>query len=324
MYRPIPPPAQPAVPISHPELTETQEKMQQEVQKHFEDPAYKPAGSEKALMDVEKMWLSYECILRYLRASKWKVDTAIHRLEETLKWRREYGIYDTVTADHVEPEAVTGKQILLGFDVNGRPGLYLLPSRQNTTESTRQVQFTVWMLERCIDLMPPGVESLDLLINYADKAKNPSFGTARAVLSILQDHYPERLGLALILNVPFLLNAFFKLITPFVDPVTRNKMKFNPQVIQDGIFSPEMVMSEWWGGGCNFEYEHGKYWPALVSLCEERTKLWTATWYKMGGTVGLKESDYKTGKPDGGEVAQADVVPATAPHSEPAPEPLDP
>jgi hypothetical protein len=72
------------------------------------------------------------------------------------------------------------------------------------------------------------------------------------------------LGLALILNVPFLLNAFFKLITPFVDPVTRNKMKFNPQIIQDGIFSPDMVMTRWWGGDCSFEYDHDKYFPALV------------------------------------------------------------
>ncbi|KAJ6576581.1 CRAL-TRIO domain-containing protein [Mycena vulgaris] len=282
VYLPIPPPAQPTVPLLHPELTEDQVKMQQEVQQHFENPSYMPSGSEKALMDVEKMWLSYECILRYLRASKWKVETAINRLEETLKWRREYRIYDVVTAEHVEPEAVTGKQILLGFDVNGRPGLYLLPSRQNTTESTRQVQYTVWMLERCIDMMPPGVESLDLLINYADKAKNPSFSTSRAVLSILQEHYPERLGLALILNVPFLLNAFFKLITPFIDPVTRSKMKFNPQVIQDGIFSPEMVMSQWWGGGYNFEYEHDKYWPALIALCTERTERWTCDMAQNG------------------------------------------
>ncbi|KAJ7274324.1 CRAL/TRIO domain-containing protein [Mycena haematopus] len=293
VYLPIDPPAQPAVPLPHPELTDAEKKMQQEVQRHFEDPAYTLA--EKPLMDVEKMWLSYECILRYLRATKYKrVEDAIQRVEATLKWRREYGMYET-TAEQVEPEAVTGKEILLGFDVNGRPALYLIPSRQNTTESTQQIQFNVWMLERCIDLMPPGVESLDLLINYADKAKNPSFSTARAVLSILQDHYPERLGLALILNVPWLLNAFFKFITPFIDPVTRNKMKFNPQVIQDGIFSPDMVMAEWWGGSCNFEYDHDKYWPALMSLCNERTKKWRATWEKLGGTVGLKESDYKAG-----------------------------
>jgi hypothetical protein len=43
---------------------------------------------------------------RYLRASKWKVDATILRLEATLKWRREYGVDTIVTAEHVEPEVV--------------------------------------------------------------------------------------------------------------------------------------------------------------------------------------------------------------------------
>lgn len=49
------------------------------------------------------------------------------------------------------------------------------------------------------------------------------------MLNILQNHYPERLGLALILNVPWLVDMFFKLIKPFIDPVTRDKMWFNPK-----------------------------------------------------------------------------------------------
>jgi hypothetical protein len=113
----------------------------------------------------------------------------------------------------------------------------------------------------------------------------------------LQEHYPERLGLSLILNVPFLLNAFYKLITPLIDPITRAKMKFNPHVVADGIFASDMAMSEW-GGNCRFVYEHEKYWPALVEMCEERKKGWMETWKSLGGTVGLKEWDYKGGVTD--------------------------
>lgn len=34
----------------------------------------------------------------------------------------------------------------------------MIPSRQNTQEGPRQIHYCVWLLERCIDLMPPGVE----------------------------------------------------------------------------------------------------------------------------------------------------------------------
>lgn len=34
----------------------------------------------------------------------------------------------------------------------------MIPSRQNTDDATRQIQFAFWMAERCVDLMGPGVE----------------------------------------------------------------------------------------------------------------------------------------------------------------------
>ena len=34
----------------------------------------------------------------------------------------------------------------------------MIPSRQNTEESPRQIKFAFWMLERTIDLTGPGIE----------------------------------------------------------------------------------------------------------------------------------------------------------------------
>ncbi|RDB26323.1 CRAL-TRIO domain-containing protein C23B6.04c [Hypsizygus marmoreus] len=298
VHEPIHPPRGPCETDPRANLTDVQRVVYNQVLEHFSEPAYTIPGLDKGqLTEDEQFWLSSECLLRYLRASKWKTPAAaIHRLEATLKWRREFGLYDLVTASHVEPEAVTGKEILFGYDVRGRPAFYMFPSRQNTNEATRQIQFAVWMLERSIDLMAPGVETVDLLINYGDKSKSgPSFSVARTVLSILQEHYPERLGAALILNVPFLLNAFYKLINPFIDPVSREKMKFNPEVVEDGIFTGDMVMAEWWGGARDFEYVHEKYWPTLVGMCEVRRQAWMEQWRALGGKVGVKEWEYKNG-----------------------------
>jgi CRAL/TRIO domain len=92
--------------------------------------------------------------------------------------------------------------MVLGFDNWSRPCLYLIPSRQNTNYPPRQIQQMVFSLERCIDMMPQGVETLALLVDFknSSNSKNPSAGTGRQVLHILQTHYPERLGKALVIN----------------------------------------------------------------------------------------------------------------------------
>lgn len=150
--------------------------------------------------DAERMWLTEECLLRYLRATKWIVAQAVSRLQSTLVWRREYGL--PFTPEHISPEQETGKQLIIGFDNNARPCHYLRPSKQNTKTSERQVQHLVFMLERVIQLMGPGQEALALVITYKESGPGggPSFATGKKVLNILQNHYPERLGKALILD----------------------------------------------------------------------------------------------------------------------------
>ena len=145
------------------------------------------------------MWLTRECLLRYLRASKWSSTNAPKRLKDTLVWRREYGVKD-ITADMVSVEGETGKQLILGFDIHGRPCLYQTPGRQNTEKSERQIQHMVFMLERMVDMMPPGQDTMALLISFrgASSGGSPSVSQGRQVLGILQGHYPERLGRACI------------------------------------------------------------------------------------------------------------------------------
>ncbi|KAG9000428.1 hypothetical protein FRB94_005441 [Tulasnella sp. JGI-2019a] len=110
----------------------------------------------------------------------------------------------------------------------------------------------------------------------------------RYMLSYLQNHYPERLGRALILNVPYLVSLFFKAILPFVDPVTREKIKFNPEVVKDGLFDADQVTTQW-GGEAEIPYEHEVYWPAIIKMCGDRHQKQLEKWRALGGTVGLSE-----------------------------------
>ena len=202
---PIPSPSPESRPQEPEALTEDHQNkydwLLEQVKAITEVPSDK--GKAGPLTDDEKQWLTKECLLRYLRATKWHEKEAEKRILKTLAWRREYGVAE-LTPDHVSPENETGKQVILGYDKEGRVCHYLNPGRQNTQSSPRQVQHLVFMLERVIELMPAQVETLSLMIDFKPSKTrsntNPGIGQAREVLDILQNHYPERLGKALIIN----------------------------------------------------------------------------------------------------------------------------
>lgn len=245
------------------------------------------------VQDHERMWLTRDCILRYLRATKWNTANAIKRLQSTLSWRREYGA-DTFTADYISPENESGKQVIQGYDNQARPCLYLSPGKQNTKMSDRQIHHLCYMLDRIVDMMPPGQESACLLIDFKGAASGtvPSVGQARAVLTILQTHSPERLGKAIISETPWYVNTFFKLISAFIDPVTKEKMKFNEDLRQ---YVPKEQLWKAYNGELNFEYDHSAYWPALAGETEKRRAAYRGRWEKAGKRVGEYEEYLRGG-----------------------------
>jgi len=114
--------------------------------------------------------------------------------------------------------------------------------------------------------MPPGQESVVILIDYKTTTlrTNPSVSTARKVLTILQHHYVETLGRGLVVNLPFLLNFFYKGISPFLDPVTRDKIRFNPDL--DELIPKEQLEADL-GGDYDYEFDHESYWQQILSAC---------------------------------------------------------
>lgn len=59
-----------------------------------------------------------------------------------------------------------------------------------------------------------------------NRKNQPPWKVSMQTLHIVQNHYPERLGRAVNFQPPFLFELFYKAISPFVDPVTRDKLVF--------------------------------------------------------------------------------------------------
>ncbi|ODN87718.1 pleiotropic drug resistance protein [Cryptococcus wingfieldii CBS 7118] len=202
---------------------------------------------------------------RYMRAAKWKLSDAKTRIKGTLEWRREFKP-ELIGPEDVGIEAESGKIIITGFDNDARPIIYMRPGRENTETSPRQIRHLIYNLERALDLMPPGQEQVAIIVDYksATSQSNPSIGTARKVLNILQNHYVERLGRGLVVNMPWWINAFFSGISPFMDPITRDKIRFNPKLTE--LVPPAQLDAEF-GGDYKFEYDFKHYWKTLTEFC---------------------------------------------------------
>lgn len=305
----------PFFPIKEPEfnLTEEEEAKYQDVLNYFlnyikeEIPVNDSQNAATLpITDDEKAWLTKECFLRYLRASKWKTDVAIKRIKDTLIWRRTFGVVEIpghtdpakkITAELVELENTTGKNLIVGYDNDNRPCLYLRNGYQNTSASIRQVQHLVFMLERVIQFMPPGQDTLALLIDFKAapeemnlSSKFPSLSISKQVLHILQNHYPERLGRGLFTNIPWIGYTFFKVVGPFIDPYTRLKTIYDKPFEN---FVPKEQLDKEFNGMLDFEYIHDTYWKAMNDMAEEKLAVYQENFERLDKQIGLSEYDLK-------------------------------
>jgi len=250
-----------------------------------------PPSSNK-LTQAEKCFCSREAILRVCRATKWDRIRALKRLIDTLVWRREFKV-DEINSQELSHEAETGKQFTLGYDNHQRPILYMFPYRQNTQPSINQIKLLVWYLERTIDLMPPGVETLTLIIDFGDSSKTRNgqmtpISIAKEVLKILQTYYCERLAQAICINVPWVFWGFLKLLKPFLDPKTAEKVLFDP-VVTDHV-PAEQLIKESFNGTLDFQYDHEVYYKLFAELTASRKKKMLARYDRYGGgRIGMSE-----------------------------------
>ena len=84
-----------------------------------------------------------------------------------------------------------------------------------------------------------------------------------------------------------------KLVTPFIDPATRGKIVYNEDMRRH---VPPAQLRKSHGGDLAFEYDHAKYWPAVVALAEQRRRERHERWVRGGKRVGEFEAYLRGGQ----------------------------
>ncbi|MQM01982.1 hypothetical protein Taro_034742 [Colocasia esculenta] len=204
-------------------------------------------------------------ITRYLKARNWNTKKASKMLKDTLEWRLEYKP-EAIRWEEISHEAKTGKIYRADYlDKFGRPVLVMRPGFQNTNSAKGQIKYLVYCLENAVFNLAEGQEQMVWLIDFQGwSMASVSVKVTRETAHVLQDHYPERLGLGIFYNPPMLFESFWKIVKPFLDPKTYKKVKFvysdkpDSQKIMEELFDMDKLESAF-GGRNPIEFDYKKF-----------------------------------------------------------------
>ncbi|KAJ3199803.1 hypothetical protein HDU82_000132 [Entophlyctis luteolus] len=221
-------------------------------------PAQHPQHLTGAAVPGEREWADAECVVRYMRASKFDEAKCVEMLTRTLQWRRDYRP-DLITAEEVEAESINGKAYWQGFDRHGRPIFVLNERKTKSDDPDRFVRFIIFNLENGPKLCPRGVPHISAIadvegvsmfhsnpvsvtIKLADilQLSSPLMIPNRARFFNTSAHFIGISGKGMRVSVAhafvdlravhrhrFYSRVFAKIVLPFVDPVTKAKIHFS-------------------------------------------------------------------------------------------------
>lgn len=154
--------------------------------------------------------------VRFLRARNGNVSQACKMLVAHLRWRASFKPWK-ITAAEVELQARTGKVRSSGRDRHGRPVLVFDNTRENSTDLDMQLRHLVHHVQRVERKLRHGSEaaaalhpSKFILFVHLDNFSLRNMPARRQTLNTLalfQDHYPERLGRAILYRPPAIFAA---------------------------------------------------------------------------------------------------------------------
>ncbi|XP_028757735.1 phosphatidylinositol transfer protein 3 [Neltuma alba] len=208
------------------------------------------------------------CLRGYLEVNNWNVKKAKKMLEHTLEWRSAYKP-EEIRWHEVAKEGERGIMYRASFhDRQGRTVLVMRAGTaiQKISSVENMIRFNVYLLENAVLNFQQGQDQMAWLIDFTgwSLTKSMPIRLSREFISILQNHYPDRLAIAFLYNPPRAFEAFLKIIKYFLDNKTIEKAKFVYPKEKESVdlmksyFDEENLPIEF-GGKASMKYDHEEY-----------------------------------------------------------------
>jgi len=184
---------------------------------------------------------------RFLKARKGNAEAARRAIDKYVSWRRKCRPGE-MTVDQVKCEMAKRKGYQHGTDREGRPIIWAFAARHDKWDRDLEElsRMAVFVMESSLRTAEQnGLQHVCVVFNLAGfNFKCMDYEFVKRLIFILGSYYPERLGQVLMWNAPAVFNIFWKIIRPWIDPVTVKKIQFVEADSLEGYISPDMLPRE--------------------------------------------------------------------------------
>ena len=173
--------------------------------------------------------LMNECfILRFCKARAFDATKTLKMVEAHVEWRKGRD-WDAVRCEVCVVDPNQHISEFVGWDLLNRPVIFhsmkLSPSRTDPEQATVH---EVEIMNHVSKLMPEGVTQWVSITDFLTFSylRDTSPKMSSAVVKTMMDHFPERLGLQILVDPPAAFWVFWKLLSPMIDERTKSKVRF--------------------------------------------------------------------------------------------------
>jgi len=165
-------------------------------------------------------------LCRFLRARDSNVKAASEMLIAHYEWRKSSSLLDTTKplCPLCIKDPLQHCYFFIGHDCYNRAVMYSCSARAKHIGSKEGIFHIVTEIEEFLN-DDQGCSQIVWIVDFRGfqtRHANPDLGRLSA--SLFQANFPERLGQIVLLDFPFIFTVFLRIITPFLDPVTKAKI----------------------------------------------------------------------------------------------------
>nr|XP_046260533.1 motile sperm domain-containing protein 2 [Scatophagus argus] len=232
------------------------ERKIEETRQRFKNEFLQDSTEKYDSRDVERLQSDDALVEGYLTWRLYVVDDALKMIDESLQWRKEFGLNDLTESIIPRWMFETGAVYLHGYDKEGNKLFWFrvkLHVKDPKTVLDKKKYIAFW-LERYAK-KEPGMP-LTVVFDMTDSGiGNIDMEFVKYVISCFKVYYPKFLSKMIIVDMPWIMNAAWKIVKSWLGPEAISKLKFASKSEIHTFIDPEYLPSHM-GGTDPFKYSY--------------------------------------------------------------------